>query len=158
MCKMMIQEKIIPKMLVASTHHFVGDVSDELIEELTSDFEKQLAETGAEKKEPQNFFTVFHVDGYRDQNYEVELWVEVEASKQNTDNITFKAIPETEVASILVSENYANLQSAYDALFDYLREHGYLVNGYPRETYIFDDSAPLGYFTEIQLPFIRETI
>jgi effector-binding domain-containing protein len=155
---MMVQEKITSQMLVASSQHFVKVVSDKLIEQFTNDFERYLAEIGAQKKEPQNFFVVFHVDAYRDEDYEMELWVQVEASKQNTDSITFKLIPETDVAYIIISENYENFQFAYDALFNYVQERDFIVNGYPRETYILDDNAPLGYFTEIQLPFSRETI
>lgn len=155
---MMVQEKITSQMLVASSQHFVKVVSDKLIDQFTNDFERHLVEIGAQKKEPQNFFTVFHVDAYRDEGYEMELWVQVEASKQNTDSITFKHIPKTDVAYIIISENYKNLQFAYDALFKYVQERDFIVNGYPRETYILDDNAPLGYFTEIQLPFSRKTI
>lgn len=151
----LIQEKITPQMLVASAHHFVESVSDNLIAQFTDDFEKNLAETGAKKKEPERFFTVFHIDAYRDRDYEMELWVQVEDCMQNSEHITFKTIPECEVAFIIVPENYENLKDSYDSLFDYVREHGLNVLGYPKETYIFDDSAALGYFTEIQLPFSR---
>lgn len=85
----------------------------------------------------------------------MELWMQVEAPEENTKYIQFKVIVESEIASLLVSENYENLKFAYDALYDYVLKRGYAVNGYPRETYIFDDSSPCGYFTEIQLPFIR---
>lgn len=151
----MVQEKITSHMIVASSQHFVNKISDELIQQFTEDFEKDLAEAGAQKKEEQSFFTVFHVEVYRDEDYEVELWIQVEASKKNTDNITFKFIPETEVAYIQTCEHYESLQIAYDTLFDYVKERGFMANGYPRETYIFDDNAPLGYFTEVQLPFKR---
>lgn len=143
-------------MVVASTQHFVSKVSDELIKQFTDDFEKHLSEAGAKKAEPQNFFTVFHVDEYREENYNMELWTQIEEMKGNTTNIKFKIVPESEVASIIVSENYENLKFAYDALFNYVHEHDYIVNGYPRETYLFDDSAPYGFFTEIQLPFKKK--
>ena len=155
---MLIKEKLVPKMLVASTQHFVKDVSDELIEQFTNDFEKYFAETEARKKEPQNFFTVFHVDTYREKDYEMELWVQVETAKHDTENVFFKDIPQSETVYVTVSESYENLGFAYDALFDYVREHELIINGYPRETYIFDDNAPLGYLTEIQLPFNRNAI
>lgn len=154
---MIVKEKLMPHMLVASATHMVKKVSDELIEQFTKDLEIHLDETGADIIEPQNFFTVFHVNAYREADYEMELWTEVESIRKNTENITFKSIPENNVAYVLVSENYENLQFAYEALFDYIHEHRYLVDGYPRETYIFDNSAPLGYFTEIQLPFIRKS-
>lgn len=153
----MIKEKKISKMIVASARHYVENISDELIEQFTNDFEVQLAKTGVVRSESQNFFTVFHVDAYRDNNYEMELWVQIDTTKQNTDLITFKTIPENEVAYIVVTEDYENLQLSYDALYNYARENGYEVNGYPRETYHFDVSAPLGYYTEIQLPFTRKT-
>lgn len=152
----MIKEKVISQMFIASSQHFVNQVTDELIEQFTHDFEKHLAETGAEKVKPQNFFTVFHVDEYRDKNYCMELWVQIEALKESTDNIQFKSIPESEVAYTLVSENYVNLKFAYDSLFHYVRKHGYIVSDYPRETYFFDAGAPYGYLTEIQLPFARQ--
>ena len=151
----MIKEKVVPQMSIAFSQHFVNDVTDELIEQFTNDFEKYLAETEAKKVDPQNFFTVFHVDEYRDRDYFMELWTQTETLTLSTAHIHFKSIPESEVAYILVSENYENLKSAYDALFKYVQEHNYIVNGYPRETYLFDDTAPYGYFTEIQLPFAR---
>lgn len=154
----MIREKCIPLMFVASTEHFVNHVSDDLIEQFTNDFEKHLLETTARKVEPPNFFTVFHVDEYRDNDYHMELWVQVEELQKGTHEIQFKSVPESEVAYIMVSENYDNLKSTYDSLFAYIKEKDYIVNGYPRETYLFDDNAPYGYFTEIQLPFTRKTL
>lgn len=154
----MIREKFIPQMFVASAEHFVIRVSDDLIEQFTNDFEKHLLETAAKKAEPQNFFTVFHVDEYRDNDYPMELWVQVEELQKDTQEIQFKSVPQIEVAYVLVSENYENLKSAYDSLFAYIKEKGYIVNGYPRETYLFDDNAPYGYFTEIQLPFTMKTL
>lgn len=59
---------------------------------------------------------------------------------------------------ILVSESYENLQTAYNALFEYVREHGYIINGYPRETYYLDEKSSQGYMTEIQLPFFRNVV
>lgn len=154
----MVQEKITPHMIVASSQHFVKRISDELIQQFTDEFEKHLAHAGVPKNEAQGFFTVFHVEAYRDEDYEVELWIQVEASQQNTDNITFKFIPETEAAYIQTCEHFENLQIAYDTLFAYVKERGLIVNGYPRETYIFDDNAPMSYFTEIQLPFKRDVV
>lgn len=152
----MIKEKVIPQMFVASSLHFVKCVTDDLIEKFTNDFEKHLMETEAKKTDPQNFLTVFHVDEYTDKDYNMELWIQIEELKEDTDDVQFKAIPECEVAYILVSENYENLRTSYDALFRYVQNKGYIVNGYPRETYLFDDNALYGYFTEIQLPFTRK--
>lgn len=151
----MIKEKTVSEMFIAAQTHHVDDVSDELIEKFTNDFEVHLSEAGAKPQEPQNFFTVFHVDAYRDTDYNMALWMQVETCLPNTDDIVFMRIPESEVSYIIVSENYENLRFAYDALFDYVQDRGYTVNGYPRETYLSDDSAPLGYYTEIQLPFMR---
>jgi effector-binding domain-containing protein len=153
-----IQEKVIQQMLVASSQHFVNYVTDNLIEQFNDNFEKHFLETGAKKTEPQNFFTVFHVDEYKERDYHMELWMQVEALKENTDDIEFKAVPESEVAYVIVSENYENLKTTYEALFKYVQESGYIANGYPRETYLFYDNAPCGYFTEIQLPFTRNSI
>lgn len=151
----MIQERKIPQMVVASSQHFVSKVSDELIKQFTDEFEKHLEEAEAKETEPQNFFTVFHVEEYREEDYYMELWTQTKEMGNDTINVKFKIVPESEVAFIIISENYENLKVAYDALFSYVRERGYRINGYPRETYLFDDHAPYGFFTEIQLPFIN---
>lgn len=85
----------------------------------------------------------------------MELWMQIEVIKANTSSIQFKIVPQSEVAYIIVSENHENLRFTYDSLFNYVKERGYIINGYPRETYYMDDSAPNGYLTEIQLPFKR---
>lgn len=151
----MIKEKIAPQMIVASTQHFVKTVSDELIEQFTNNFEENIIITGAKKTEPQNFFTVFHVAEFRDTDYDMELWTQVDKAAESTEQIQFKTIDKSEIAYLVVADNYDNLDAPYISLFSYINENGYKLNGFPRETYLLDEKAALGFLTEIQIPFKR---
>ena len=152
----MTKEKVIPQMIVASAHHHVASVTDDLIEKFSRDFEIKLAEAGAAGKKPENFYTVFHVNEYREYNYDMELWLEVEELMENTESIQYQIVPESEAAYVVVSETYENLKPAYDELFAFVKSKNYSICGYPRETYLPDPSAQSGFLTEIQLPFHRK--
>lgn len=99
------------------------------------------------------FYTVFHVEEYRDIDYSMELWERVEELKENTKEITFLEVSESEVVYIRVAENYENLGKHYNALFNYIKENHLILNDFPRETYIMDAAAETGCITEIQIPF-----
>lgn len=153
---MQIYEKTISNMYVATEKIFVDTVSDDLIKRLSKGFDEHFSNTDAVKTKPEEFFTVFHVEEYRDKDYEVELWYRVRRIKKDTDHIKFKLIQKSEAAYVIVSEKYDNLNYVYDELFSYIKDKGYRLNGFPREGYITDQSSDVGYFTEIQIPFRRK--
>ena len=151
----MITEKQLPLMLVAAEHHFVTRVSDALIAQFTADFEQHLAQAGATLAVPGHFFTVFQVPAYRDHDYTMELWAEVAETGADTEHLRFQFVPACECACLTTGADYNGLQSAYDALYNYLRGQGYATAGYPRETYLPSEDTPGGFLTEILLPFCR---
>jgi len=149
----MIEIKQIPKMTVASMQYFIHKATTKLINQITEEFEKSLLKVGIPEIEYSAFFTVFHVDSFRDTNYNMELWMQVEERKGNSDNIQFKEIDESEAAYVVTAKDYNNLSAPYITLFNYINEKGYKLNGFPRERYLPDETTPLGFLTEIQLPF-----
>ncbi len=151
----MITEKHLPLLLVAAEHHYVSKVSDALIEQFTTDFEHHLAQAGATLAVPGHFFTVFQVPAYRDHDYHMELWAEVTETLADTAHLRFQFVPACECACLTTGARYNDLQSAYDALYDYVRQQGAAPAGAPRETYLASDTAPGGFETEILLPFTR---
>lgn len=140
-------------MLVAAASYKIHSVSDSLIEEITRKYNVAFEKSGATQTNPPAFYTVFHVEEYRDVDYVMELWKRVEEIKENTENITYYEISESKVAYLGVTEDYNHLEQHYHALFNFIKENHWILNGFPRETYIMDAASDIGYVTEIQIPF-----
>ena len=151
----MITEQPFPLMLIAAEHHYGNKVSDALIAQFTADFEHHLAQAGATLAVPGHFFTVFQVEAYRDHDYPMELWAEVTETLADTEHLRFQFVPACDCACLTTGAHYSDLQSAYDTLYDYVRQQGAAPAGPPRETYLPRDAAPGGFETEILLPFTR---
>lgn len=151
---MKIYEKTISNMYVATQRHTVDIVSDELIEQLTKGFNEHFSNTDAEKTKPEEFYTVFNVEQFKDSD--IELWYRVRSLKKDTEDIKFKLVQKSEIAYVIVSQKCDNKKFVCDELFKYIKDKGYKLNGFLREVYVADESTENGYFAEIQIPFLRK--
>lgn len=153
---MKIYEKTISNMYVATEKHSVDIVSDELIEQLSKGFNEHFSNTDAVKTKPEEFFTVFNAEEYRDSDYDVELWYRVRSLKKDTEHIKFKLVQKSEIAYVIVLQKRDNKKFVCDELFKYIKDKGYKLNGFLREVYVPDESSENGYYTEVQIPFLRK--
>ena len=151
----MIKTKTLPRMLVASKSYQIQDFTTEMIEEISNNFSFSLEKSKSEPSTPSMFFTVFHVNAYRESDYTVELCERVGKRGRERAGICFYELEESEVAFIVTSDDMDALAKHYDALYRYMQDNGITQYDHPREAYIESFSSPSGYLTEISLPFSR---
>jgi len=99
---------------------------------------------------------VEYLDGeYRTENVHIRHSEAVEARGNESDQITFREIPETKVLSIYHQGPYETLGKAYAFIAKYAEQNGYEIAGYARECYIdgiWNKDDPADWLTEIQMP------
>ncbi len=92
---------------------------------------------------------------YQEKNVELEYVEAVKTVGKESENIKFGTIPE--VKAICVNHNgpYAKLGEAYAYAVNYVKEHGYEIDGGIRECYVhgvWDCESDDDYLTVIQIP------
>lgn len=129
-----------------------------------SDAMRWIPAQGAEAKalnpnlkcvEPPYEFVEYLDSEYREEDVRVRHSEAVEAFGIDSENIKFRAVPETKVLSIYHQGAYDNLGEAYSFIFQYAKDNGYKVAGLSRESYIdgiWSKESVDEWLTEIQLP------
>jgi len=89
-----------------------------------------------------------------------ELWAPVsgDVAEREPDEhgLGIKTVPEARVASLMYQGPYEQIAPAYETLFGWIIEQGFVPGGPPRELYYSDPSEvpPAEYLTEIQMPIV----
>jgi effector-binding domain-containing protein len=92
-----------------------------------------------------------------------ELWAPVggdpATAEPAAEGCGVKRIPAQEVASAMHRGPYEAVAATYEHLFSWLTEHGYEIDGPPRELYYSDPEtvAPADYLTEVQIPVTSQS-
>lgn len=148
-----IEEKTVPKMLVAYASYHVDMISADFAEVVVTQFYQALKVAGVSKSDCGGFFAAYDVTGFRKCDYDLELWERVRAVGKETEIIKYKMVPRAKVACMTVGDClYADPQQ-YQKLFDYVAERNYTFDGWPRETYIMNPASSTGYIIKLQIPF-----
>lgn len=72
---------------------------------------------------------VFHDEGYKESDVDVEIQISVKGSYENTEHVAFKTAPAVEFASAVVKGSYEQLTSVHRAVAQWVRDNGYEFNG-----------------------------
>lgn len=72
---------------------------------------------------------VFHDEGYKESNVDVEIQVTVKGTYHNTEHVTFQTAPAVTVASATYKGSYASLTEANGAVANWVRDNGYQFAG-----------------------------
>lgn len=70
-----------------------------------------------------------------------------------TDGITIQELPEVDVVSIMHLGSYKTIESSFNTLKNYFKEHGLTWKFPVREIYVKSDGDENKFKTEIQVPF-----
>ena len=118
-----------------------------------------MTSVGAVCRTPEYCFTIFHNDEYRDEDIDVEICEAVEASRPDSDTVTFKVIDGVpEAACVMHHGAYDSIGESYNALFSWIEANGYRASGHPRESYIdgiWNCERPEDWRTEVQVPVTK---
>ncbi|HJJ36798.1 MAG TPA: MerR family transcriptional regulator [Methanocorpusculum sp.] len=129
-----------------------------------SDMMQKIPETGALLAEANpglkcvspDYCFCRHLDNeYRETDITSEYCQAVVSAGNPVDDIVFKTIPETTVASVLHKGPYETLNAAYAYILKWIEDNGYVCCETPRESYIdgiWNKESPEDWLTEIQVP------
>lgn len=91
-----------------------------------------MKETAALKMQPAencHSLTIFHDEGFKERDVDIEVQMAVKGSYSNTENVVFKTEPAIEIASATYKGGYDQLTNVHQAVANWVRDNGYEFNG-----------------------------
>lgn len=91
-----------------------------------------MSETGSIHMQPTEnclSMAVFHDEGYKESDVDVEIQISVKGEYPNTENVIFKTVPEIEIASATYKGSYEQLTAVNQAVANWVSDNGYEFNG-----------------------------
>ncbi len=89
-------------------------------------------ETASMKLQPADHcysLAVFHDEGYKDQDVDVEIQISVKGSYPDTAHVVFKTVPPIEIASAIYKGSYEQITAVNHAVANWVNDNGYEFNG-----------------------------
>lgn len=144
--------KEIPEVMVASKRVRIPNY--EALNEEASKMGREIELVGCVCAVPEYCFNLYHDEGYRDEDIDVEICEAVTEMKEDTETLKFKKMPRVETAAcVLHRGGYGGLPKAYSALIQWMEENDFKAVGGPRESYIdgiWNKDSEEEWLTEIQ--------
>jgi DNA-binding transcriptional MerR regulator len=72
---------------------------------------------------------VFHDEGYKESDVDVEIQITVKGNYKNTENVVFKTVPAIEIASATYKGSYEQLTVVNNAVANWVNDNGYEFTG-----------------------------
>lgn len=91
-----------------------------------------MSETASMKLEQaENCYSLamFHDEGYKETDIDVEIQLSVKGEYPNTENVIFKTVPEVEIASATYKGSYEQITAVNHAVANWVSDNGYEFNG-----------------------------
>lgn len=110
--------------------------------------------------QPEYCFTIYHDGEYKEENIDVEICQAVTDYAKDSEKVKFKKIGKVETAACVMHKGpYSTIGNAYNAVFRWAEDNGYIVSDNPRESYIdgiWNKEDPNEWLTEVQVPLIKK--
>jgi len=119
--------KTLPKRYVASVRKIIPAYDQE-----SALWNIMMRETAPQKIQPtENCYSlaIFHDEGYKESDVDVEIQLTVKGNYQDTENVVFKTVPAIEVASTTYKGSYEQLTEVNQAVANWVNDNGYEFNG-----------------------------
>ncbi len=91
-----------------------------------------MTETAHLKMQPADncySLAIFHDEGYKESDVDVEVQINVQGAYKNTEHVAFKTMPEVEIASATYKGSYEQLTAVNHAVANWVNDNGYEFNG-----------------------------
>lgn len=72
---------------------------------------------------------IFHDEGYKDRDVDVEIQITVKGCYQDTEHVVFKTMPAVEIASATYKGSYEQITTVNHAVANWVNDNGYEFNG-----------------------------
>lgn len=76
-----------------------------------------------------NGLAIFHDEGYKEENVDIEVQMTVKGSYPNTEHVVFKTEPAMEIASATYQGSYEQLTTVHQVVATWVRDNGYVFDG-----------------------------
>jgi DNA-binding transcriptional MerR regulator len=119
--------KEMPQRYVASVRKVIPAYDQEGI--LWKQLMQETAPQNMQYANPCNSLSVYHDEGYKDSDVDVEVQISVQGSYQNTENVEFKTVPAQLIASATYKVSYEQITAANHAVANWVRDNNYEFNG-----------------------------
>lgn len=102
-----------------------------------------------------NSLAIFHDEGYKEHDVDVEVQLTVEGQYQNTEHVVFKTVEPILIASAVYKGSYAYITEANQAVANWVNDNNYTFAGPAFSIYHVSpafESNPDNYVTEVCFP------
>lgn len=115
--------KNMPKRYVASVRKIIPSYDQEGV--LWEILMKETEHLNVKFGEPCYSLAVFHDEGFKDSDVDVEVQIDVNGVYNNTENVVFKTVSEVQIASATYKGGYDKLYEVNKAVADWVRDNDY---------------------------------
>ena len=118
--------KTMPQRTVASLRKIIPTYQDEHIL-----WEQMNQETGCKLQmaSPCCSLAVFHDEGHKESDVDVEIQIAVQGKHENTENVVFKTVEPIEIASAVYKGSYEQVGAVNESVAAWVSDNGYTYNG-----------------------------
>ena len=122
-----VNVKEIPQRYVASLRKIIPSYGDERI--LWEQMGGETKPMNMQMANPSFSLAVFHDEGYKESDVDVEIQIAVTGTYKDTESVRFLIVPAVNVASCVVKGGYDQLTAVNEAIAAWVTDNGYDFNG-----------------------------
>lgn len=115
--------KTMPERYVASVRKVIPSYDQEGM--LWNIMMSETASMGMQIAENCNSLAMFHDEGFKERDVDVEIQMTVKGSYKDTENVVFKAVPAVEIASATYNGSYEQMPAVNHAVATWVKDNGY---------------------------------
>ena len=119
--------KTMPQRFVASVREIIPAYDQEGL--LWKRLGVETGNMNLQMADPMYSLAVFHDQGYKEGDVDVEIQISVKGSYDNTEHVVFKTVPEVEIASAVYKGSYEQITDVNLAVADWVKDNNYEYNG-----------------------------
>lgn len=121
---------------------------------------KEIEPQRVQLADPCHSLAIFHDEGYKEHDVDVEIQMSVEGSYQNTENVIFKTVAPILIASAIYKGGYERISAVNQAVANWIRDNQYDLAESMFSIYHVSpatDPNPENWVTEVCYPVIAKS-
>ena len=120
---------------------------------------KETAPLNMQMANPCHSVAVFHDEGYKERDVDVEIQITVDGSYKNTEHVVFKTVEPIQIASVTFQGGYDQLGAINEAIANWVNDNNYSFDGPMFNIYIVGPATeqnPANWVTEVCFPIKKK--
>lgn len=119
--------KTLPQRYVASVRQIIPAYDQEYL--LWQIFNHETADLNLQLAEPSYTLALFHDEGYKEHEVDIEIQVAVKGTYADTEHVKFKTVPPIEIASATYKGSYDQITAVNLIVANWVNDNGYEFDG-----------------------------